>query len=368
MLTKKGLYEECSREGVKMPKRVGNVFWKAKDPDFVRNVILKSLSKKKNRKVVERIYKNLDSRVERLCRMAEEHSFNPAPYREITIFDISSQKERSLRMHKLFPDSLYMSVLAEIAKPMLLRGVDSGACASIKGRGQSMAKKIIEKQLHKSKQAKYCFQGDVRHFYDNIIISKFMEMFRTVCKDEEFLSEYEKCLRATSADGEHGIGIGSPMGHDVGNFYLQRIDESIHSKPKEVKAYVRYMDNFTIIGPNKRKLHRLTESIIQKLTPLGLWLKDDWQIFRIRTRNIEAVGYRFGFKATRFRKRTWKRMRRCILNLKRFIDSGIEIPKKMIRSYLSRVGQLKHTARRKIQVKYLAGIKRKELIRRLNTA
>ena len=129
-----------------------------------------------------------------------------------------------------------------------------------------------------------------------------------------------------------------------------------------------YMDNFTIIGPNKRKLHRLTESIIQKLTPLGLWLKDDWQIYRIRTRNIEAVGYRFGFNATRFRKRTWKRMRRCILNLKRFIESGIEIPKKMIRSYLSRVGQLKHTARRKIQVKYLAGIKRKELIRRLNTA
>ena len=311
--------------------------------------------------------RNIDSKVERLCRMAEEHTFVPAPYKEIEIYDISSGKKRSLKMHKLYPDSLYMSVMADIAKPMLLRGVDDGACSSIKGRGQMKAKKIIENQLKKPKQSKYCFQGDVRHFYDNIQISIFMEMFRTVCKEEEFLSEYEKCLRATSADGEHGIGIGSPMGHDVGNFYLQRIDEYIR-KTNTAKGFVRYMDNITVIASNKRKLHKLAEGLIWKLAPLGLWLKNDWQIFRIRKRNIESVGYRFSLKATRFRKHTWRRMRKCILNLRRYLESGKEIPLKLIRSFLSRVGQLKHTARRKIQEEYLKGIKRRDLTRRLKPA
>lgn len=98
------------------------------------------------------------------------------------------------------------------------------------------------------------------------------------------------------------------------------------------------MDNLTIFGSNKRKLHYLFEEIRSWLSEHTLSVKNDWQIFKCDKRLPQAVGYRFGRSFTLIKKRNLLRIKRA---LNRYKKKGYAIPK-MAASLISRLGQLKH--------------------------
>ena len=124
---------------------------------------------------------------------------------------------------------------------------------------------------------------------------------------------------------------------------------------------VRYMDNLTIFGSNKRKLKKLRVLIEKWLVAHKLRLKDDWQIFpvartnpkmpldpprngfkRQKSRLPDAVGYRYGHGFTIPRKHNLLRIKRAIAKYRKRKRKGKRILAGAAASLISRLGQLKH--------------------------
>lgn len=134
-----------------------------------------------------------------------------------------------------------------------------------------------------------------------------------------------------------------------------------------VKTMIRYMDNITLFGPNKKKLHKARQTISDFLRDrLGLKLKSNWQIYPTAKRMVSAVGYRFARTHTILRKRNFLRFTRQCRRVKKKLDAGKPIPHRQASGLLSRVGQLKHCDSHNIRVKYVdpIGVKHlKEVVR-----
>lgn len=105
---------------------------------------------------------------------------------------------------------------------------------------------------------------------------------------------------------------------------------------------------------------------------LGLTLKNDWQVYPIRKRKVDAVGYKFGRNAVVLRKRSLLRTLRQF----RRAAKRERVSAKMAQALLSRLGRLKWCASKTIMVKYvrpvgvqnLKGVVRIESARRCQTA
>ena len=102
------------------------------------------------------------------------------------------------------------------------------------------------------------------------------------------------------------------------------------------------MDNFTIFGPNKRKLRKLLAAIREWLAGIGLEVKGDWQIFPTASRLPSALGYRFGRGYTLLRKRNLLRLKRGLAKYRKRKRQGRRISRRLAAGLLSRLGQLRH--------------------------
>ena len=134
--------------------------------------------------------------------------------------------------------------------------------------------KTIKKWMKNDRKGtKYCLQLDIRHFYDSIQPRFVVDRMKRLVKDRRVLTLVERVI-------EHGVLIGIYCSQWFANTILQPLDQMIHQAGYKVSHYLRYMDNFTIFGPNKRKLRQLREKVEAWLTAHQLRLKGDWQIFK----------------------------------------------------------------------------------------
>jgi RNA-directed DNA polymerase len=85
----------------------------------------------------------------------------------------------------------------------------------------------------------------------------------------------------------------------------------------EAKYYIRYVDDLVILGPNKKKLHKVRKSIQEWLVNRKLTLKSSWQVFPTKSRDIDFLGVRFYRNKSTLRKRNALRIRRRARRIER---------------------------------------------------
>lgn len=338
-----------------MPKRKGNLYQKALDKKYIKSIIYRAAHRREKRPDIARVLARIDSCVDRIYSMLLNDSFVPHEPRVVEIFDESSQKRRKIQMLPFFPDCIIQWIVIDLLMPVLMRGMDNYSCSSIPKRGGSRIYRRLRGYIRRNhKNAKHAVQIDVHHYYDNIDIDKLMQMLRRKCKDERLLALVEKMVRATSPDGK-GLAIGFYLNQWLANFYLENIDRMFH-RGNVAGCYVRYMDNMTVIGRNKRKLRKKMHEIIEGVKEYGLEIKPDYQIFPLSKRDIKAVGYRFyGNGRISLRKRNWLKFRRQMLRIVSRLKIGTISPK-IARSFLSRFGNLKHVSRFTVFSRYISKI------------
>ena len=137
----------------------------------------------------------------------------------------------------------------------------------------------------------------------------------------------------------YGVLIGAYTSQWYANAVLQEIDHMIREGGYRVAHYLRYIDNFTVFGPNKRKLRRLRTDLEAALSELGLTLKGDWQVFPSDKRLPNALGYRYGRDYTLPRKKNLLRMKR---KLALWRKHGRKTTARDAAGLLSRFGQFLH--------------------------
>lgn len=283
------------------------------------------------------------------------NGFEPKEPHVTQRWDPSARKWRTVSEPAQWPDQYVHHALIQVLKPKIMRGMDFYCCGSVEDRGTKREREAIVSWMNTDKKGtKYELTGDIHHFYDSLQPEVVMACMRRLFKDRRILDLIWRIVK-------DGVKIGAYTSQWFANAVLQPLDLLIRQCGCQVSHYSRHMDNFTIFGPNKRKLRKLKGIIDQWLNEHGLHLKGDWQIFRVvgpttrapldpprkgdrrpRTRMPDAVGYRYGRGFSIPRKHNLIRIKRALARYRKRRNAGKKIFAGAAMSLLSRLGQLAH--------------------------
>lgn len=274
-----------------MPKRVGYLYEKMCDRELILRTIRESTRGKRNRRDVKDVIANPEKYADNLLRMLEDGSFVPSKPKIKTIIDQSSGKERTIQIVPYWPDGLIHQLCVAVMEPVLMRGMYRWSCASIPGRGNKCAGDYVRRALNADpKGTKYCLKMDIKKYYPSIPTKRLIWALARKIKDKRFLKLVYEII---TANPEGGLSIGYYINQWLANYYLEGLDHHILTL-KGVKYYVRNMDDMVLMGPNKKQLHRARQEVEAYLNHrLGLRMKENWQVFPVKARGIDFVGYRY---------------------------------------------------------------------------
>ncbi|MDP3947768.1 MAG: reverse transcriptase/maturase family protein, partial [bacterium] len=209
-----------------------------------------------------------------------------------------------------FRDRVVHHALCNIIEPILDRGFvyDSYACRRGKGthaailRLEYFIKSLRSSQRERkcgaatpldSREARhltgqvYCLKCDISKYFDNVDHEILLGMLRRKIQDEDILW----LLREIIASNPKGIPIGNLTSQLFANVYLNELDHFVKRELRE-KCYIRYLDDFLILGLDKKRLHEDKERIktfLRDRLKLAMHSKKT-EIFPI-DRGVDFLGY-----------------------------------------------------------------------------
>ena len=271
---------------------------------------------KRNRPEVKRILENKDKYIKQLQDLLINKKLKIRKHEAIQINDGMRAKKRLI----IKPDYIYEQILhhalVQVLTPVFMHGMYQFSCGSLPNRGGLYGKRYLAKYIKENpKKIKYVAKGDITKFFQTVNIELVKEKFKKKIHDERMLEIIFLVLDSNIATykGED-INMGLPIGYYtsqwVANWFLQEFDYFIKQKLK-IKCYVRYVDDFVLLSPNKKELHNAFKAIQEYLTGLDLKLKPNYQVFKFayidkrgrqRGRPIDFMGYKFYRDRTVLRK------------------------------------------------------------------
>lgn len=330
-------------------KRVKNLFPTLISDDNIRQAI-RDVNKSHRRtrrgpnRTVMWIEATMEDRIKELRRIVIS-GFKPSKPKVSRRYDHNAKKIRVITEPKLWPDQYIHHMLIQTLMPVMMRGMDYWCCGSIKGRGCKLGRIGISRWLRKDpKNTKYCAELDIHRFYDSILPSVVESRFRSLIKDERIIDLIKRSIK-------DGVMIGAYHSQWFANVLLQPLDHFIR-ETLGVVHYIRYMDNITIFGRNKKRLHAVVREIAKYLGGICLRLKSNWQIYRVSKRPVSALGYRYQGTKIWLRKLVLLHLKRKFASLFKRVRNHKYLTAKMISGMISRLSLLKVTTSRYLKNRY----------------
>jgi RNA-directed DNA polymerase len=270
----------------------------------IKLAIYSSSLGKRDRKDVKEYIEHLEVFIPTIRAYAE--NFHNKPHVPKEIYDGISRKRRTIIV-PWYCEQVIHHMLVNCLKPIFLKSMYEHSYGSIPERGVHKAKKSIEKWIkHDSKNVKFYLKMDIKKYFNSIPHDILKKKLSEKIHDEKFLKVLFEVIDVIPT----GIPLGFYTSQWLANWYLTELD---HYTKEELGAvhYVRYMDDMVIFGANKRKLHKMRQSIQEYLkTELGLTLKRNWQVERFsyiknakdKGRDLDFMGFRFYRNRTVLRK------------------------------------------------------------------
>lgn len=282
-------------------KRIGHVWEELVDTQNCELAVLDSIRNKRKTPYLRHVqtnYKEYGNKIQQIMI----NGWIPDPTREKTINEGTNNKTRDLRIPSL-RDHMIHTAVARILAKYLNKRFYFYACGSLPYRGQTFATKAIEGNLRK-KKPKYCCLADVKKFYPSLKKGVVMRCLRRVFKDKRFLMINNQILDQMG----DGLAIGFTVSHWYAQLVMSFVDQELKENTHGKIFFVRFMDNYVITGSRKRYLHKTLRKLEEILAKYGLRVKEDWQIFPIKSRMIEFLQYRLNHEKTILKKKLMYRM------------------------------------------------------------
>lgn len=313
-------------------KRVGYLYEKMCDLSLIRYAIRKAAQGKTYKHYIRKVLQNEEAYALRIQEMLVNESVKLSPNRQITIYDRSCSKERIITVPKFFPDQILHWVVMLVIEPIITKGMYRFNCGSVPTRGGMESKRYVERAL-KDKKIRYVAKLDISKFFNSVKPKYLMAMFRNKIKDEKVL----RLINAILENGGDCLPIGYYTSQWFSNFFLEGFDHYVKEELK-IKKYVRYVDDMVLLDTNKRKLHKAIARMDEYLHKIGLKLKRNYQVWKVGSRPIDFVGFRFYQDKTVLRKKIFFRLCRRVRNVRK---SGY-ITVHQAQGILSLLGWLSH--------------------------
>lgn len=238
--------------------------------------------------------KNREANIQALHLMLKERTYRTSEY---TTFKVYEPKERVVYRLPYFPDRIAHHAVMNVMKPIFISVFTADTYSCIEGKGIHAAARAVRKALNDEAGTQYCLKLDIKKFYPNIDHDVLKQLLRRKVKDADLLWLMDEII-----DSALGLPIGNYLSQYFANFYLTYFDHWIKEQ-KAVKYYFRYADDLVVLAPDKASLHQLLADISNYFAEhLKLEIKDNYQLFPVKARGIDFVGYVFFHSHTRLRK------------------------------------------------------------------
>jgi len=222
---------------------------------------------------------------------------------------------------------------------------DTYACRKGKGAhaGLDRLQYFMQRHFHQYGCDGWVLKCDISKFFYSIDHGVLKTMLYEITKDSGINWLLKQIIDSTE---DPGIALGNQSSQWMANLYLSGLDHFIKEK-LQIKHYVRYMDDFLLIHPDKEYLRFCRNEIRQYVeSKLKLKLNDKTHIFPLRN-GMDFLGFHSyltesGKVIRKLRQSSKRRVRRKLKEFNKLYDAG-KISKGAInQSFQSWLGHVHH--------------------------
>lgn len=247
--------------------------------------------------------------VTHILNVLRDGIYVPSRFREFTVTD---PKKRLVLALPYVDRIVHQWLIEEFIKPYYLPRFIKDSYACIPGRGSHAAVKCIQgymRDMHKVQGKYYIVKMDISKYFYNIDRDVLFKILKRVITSPQLLDLLHTIIFSDAA--RVGIPIGNYTSQYFANIYLNKLDQYCKHN-LGVKYYVRYMDDFIILAPNKRKA-KLWYQAIQRYAESYLHLKlNPKSCFYPSSHGLDFVGYKMTHSCLRLRQRSKRKLNNII--------------------------------------------------------
>lgn len=274
-------------------------------------------------------------------------TYRHGPYREFTVRDPKMREVKAAR----FRDRVVHHALCNVIEPIFEARFLPESFACRKGKGTLAALKACRREVRRFAGG-YALKADVSKFFHTVDHRVLLDLLGRKIADEKVMrlcalilaSSEDSRFRTYFPDDDlfarhrpTGIPIGNLTSQLFANIYLHELDRFVKTELRHA-AYLRYMDDFLLFGPEKSGLWRafarveefMTEKLRLRLHPVKRTVSPvhggvDWVGYRVFPAEGRGLPDR-----VRLRRRNIFRFRARCAGLRRRYRAGI-IPLEAVR-------------------------------------
>jgi len=322
-----------------MPKTYNKLWGKVISFENLYNAYIEARKGKKYRKEVLEFSYNLEENLIILQNQLYWKMWAPGRYKEFYVYD----PKKRLIAAPPFKDRIVHHALVRVIEPLFEKKFiyDSYACRKYKGTHTVVLRlQSFLKRAKRNWESVYVLKADISQYFPSINHDCLLKILSRTIRDKDVLWLCKRIIRYSDYE-TIGIPVGALTSQLFANIYLDQLDHFVKDD-LGVKYFVRYMDDFVILGDDKKKLWGLLEEIKGFLSDrLSLRLNPKTSIFPAY-KGIDFAGYRTWATHILPRKRNIKKFRKKLKWMQQAYSSGkikLEYIKPRIMSFL---GYMKH--------------------------
>lgn len=288
-------------------KKIGYLFEKAFTKENLYLAYLDARKGKRKKRATLNFEKDLGANIDELHKELNENKYRPRPYSQFMVYE---PKARIINA-PAFRDLVIQHAIYRVIYPIFDKTFIGTSFACRKGGGTHKASTYTQNQMRKYSGESYFLKLDIRKFFYSIDRTILRKLFEKKIKDKRFIDVM--CM-FTQMNGDVGIPIGNLLSQLYALIYMNPVDQYIKRELK-VKSYVRYVDDFVLIGLTLNEVKELKEKIeFFVKDKLNLELSH-WHIQKIK-KGINFVGYRTWKRIKFVRKHSMYKMKKAIKKMK----------------------------------------------------
>jgi RNA-directed DNA polymerase len=284
-------------------KRYGNLFKKAFSLENLHHAYLDARRGKRARRACFEFEKHLGENLYALYDSIHAGTYVPEAYFQFVVYE----PKRRIIHAPTFRDVVVQHAIYRTIYKIFDRSFVSSSFACRIGYGTHRAAKYARKAMRKHSGEDYVLKLDIRKFFYSMNRSVLRGLITRKIKDERLVNVM---MMFADMETHLGIPIGNLLSQIYALIYLNPLDHFI-KRVLKIRDYVRYVDDFMLIGLARAKCLMLRDVIVEFLQRLlGLALSK-CTIQKIR-KGVNFCGYRIWRSLTFIRKHSLYKFRRAV--------------------------------------------------------
>lgn len=264
-------------------KRYGNLFEKAFSMNNLYLAYLDARRGKRSRSACFEFDRHAGANLNALHESLHAGTYRPDPYCKFVV----TEPKRRIIHAPTFRDVVVQHAIYRVIYNIFDRSFISQSFACRVGYGTHKAAKCVRKYMRLHAGDEYILKLDIRKFFYSIDRTILRTLIERKIKDRRLV---DVMMMFAEMETPVGIPIGNLLSQIYALIYLNPMDHFI-KRILKIKHYVRYVDDFVLIGKARSECLSLRKQIIEFINnKLGLALSKS-TIAKVR-KGINFCGYR----------------------------------------------------------------------------